>query len=276
MVVGEGSLSIDGSESTGRTQMWRLEELVRGQGGCIATLTCSIEVEGHALEGVSLAWEWPNGAVMRLDGDVVPIELGDTYLDRAIVTASLPPLGLGAHTMELEGKFAPGTDLAAPIFLGDFDVVTSNNVQFRLAASKGSIPFGSWLDCGMAFYAGGVRYRTEVQLPSLEEGQRWIVDLTGLSGSARVKVAGVETAVLWHPLHADISHAAGGGVVTVEIEVFNTLRNMLGPHYEPREHHKVGFGEDSYMGEMDEPMRFIPYGLTDRPIFRRQQGIIEA
>ena len=49
------------------------------------------------------------------------------------------------------------------------------------------------------------------------------------------------------------------------LEVANTLRNLFGPHFEPRETVMTGMSDQSYAGVAGEPKRFKNCGLTAAP-----------
>ncbi|HOM57106.1 MAG TPA: hypothetical protein PLG27_05110, partial [Candidatus Latescibacteria bacterium] len=96
--------------------------------------------------------------------------------------------------------------------------------------------------------------------------QRVVVDLAGLAGSAGVSVNGqFVTTVLWPPYECDITSAVKPGTNVIEIEVANTLRNLLGAHYVENEEIRTGAPTNLYTAPFGTPKKFLPYGLLTAP-----------
>ena len=118
----------------------------------------------------------------------------------------------------------------------------------------------------LPFYAGTAVYRAEVSLGDCGSSERAMLDMPGLAGSARVRVNG-EAAdhVLWPPHECDVTALAKPGINIVEIEVANTLRNLLGAHFNYGEDTRARISIASYAGVAGQRKQFKDYGLLAPP-----------
>ena len=217
-------------------------------------------------EACEVAIELYDGMTLSLNGERVALAPVGTMLDPSIKRVALPALRPGANRLEITASYPEAKALDSPWLAGPFRLVTSDNASFTLEADDTEFGLGSWPERGAPFYAGSVTYRAEVDLGEVTHDLRVMLELPGLAGSAQVRVNGeVVDHVLWRPYACDLSGAVRSGKNVVEIEVANTLRNLLGPLYEPREEIMTGMSDKSYQGEVGEPKRFRDYGLTAPP-----------
>jgi hypothetical protein len=109
-------------------------------------------------------------------------------------------------------------------------------------------------------------YRAEFAIGDITGEDRIILDMPGLAGSAEVRLNGVLVDhVLWPPYSADLTPHVKTGVNTVEVEVANTLRNLLGAHYNYGEQTQAGISIASYSGVAGQRKQFMDYGLLSAP-----------
>lgn len=95
---------------------------------------------------------------------------------------------------------------------------------------EGRMPLGDWSEMGVLnHYSGGVRYRKEVTLGSLQPGELATLDLGRVSATAEVFVNGKSIGVrVASPWTFDLTDAVQPGTNTIEVLVYNTLSN----HYQ--------------------------------------------
>jgi hypothetical protein len=88
-----------------------------------------------------------------------------------------------------------------------------------------------WNAQGHPFYAHGVAYRQQFNLPSRQG--RYFVSLSKWRGSvARVNVNGQRAGyIVAPPWECEVTDQLRAGTNTVEVVVFGTLKNTLGPHH---------------------------------------------
>ncbi|MEI8248743.1 MAG: hypothetical protein WCI51_23140, partial [Lentisphaerota bacterium] len=133
------------------------------------------------------------------------------------------------------------TRLQGPVYLGD----------------KASCTDGELTLSGLPFYAGAVRLSAEFTTP---RGSFTTISFEHLDAiTARVWLNGKPVEHLFNsrPLSADISGMLRQGTNHIEVELRNSLRNLLGPH-----HHTMGelcsVGPYSFISRDFEPGKYVP------------------
>ena len=88
-----------------------------------------------------------------------------------------------------------------------------------------------WNDQGHPFYSAGVSYKQEFQVT--ERGGKYVVALPSWYGSvAEVRVQGKPAGtIMAPPWECDITKHVRKGLCSVEVIVYGTLKNTLGPHH---------------------------------------------
>jgi hypothetical protein len=164
-------------------------------------------------------------------GDAGTRRRGDWWLDKAFgridITAAAK-VGENAVTIAA----SPMTmfhELEPAYLLGDFQVQPRES-GFIVSPPK-PLDLGAWDKQGHPFYAAGVTYSEEFNLPRLSG--RYRVALGNWYGSvARVAVNGKEAGYIgWQPWECDVSDFLRPGANTIEVTVIGTLKNTLGPHH---------------------------------------------
>jgi hypothetical protein len=186
-------------------------------------------------------------------------------IDPAIQRIALPALKSGENTLVVEAVYEKPTEFESPWLMGEFAVMTQDNVVFTVGKANNIVPIGAWHTLGLPFYTGSVVYRTEVELPE-NDAVRFVLDLPGLAGSAQVTINGkVAETILWPPYSCDITGFVKSGKNIIEIEVANTLRNLLGAHYVENEEIRTGAPTNMYTAPLGTPKKFWNYGLLTAP-----------
>jgi hypothetical protein len=105
---------------------------------------------------------------------------------------------------------------------------------------------------GLPFFAGRVRYETEITLEEVpKQGIRFMVNRLPAT-VADVEVNDWRAGLMaWHPLMVTARNALQPGTNRIAVTLFHSLRNLLGPHHHP-------FGEPVYV----TPESFRPVGAT--------------
>ena len=176
-----------------------------------------------------------------------------------------------------------GTDLESLIVLGDFSV-TAEEVDgpqnwdgqreyhtdtplaewlppqpmryFRGPFTVGpaeQLSTGDVTNQGLPFYSGRMTYKAELRLAELTGGS-CLLRLEDLQAPVvEVTVNGHSAGCLaWPPYELDLSPWLQGGVNILELTLYHSLRNLLGPHHHP-------LGEPVYV----TPGSFTPEGIED-------------
>lgn len=181
-----------------------------------------------ATEGCSVAIELGTDSALALNGEALDTDGTDWMLDPAIVKVSLPALRAGENVLELRRACTSIEDVQAPWVVGPFRVGGNGVDGWIIGRAEPQLGLGEWGEMGMPFYVGRVVYRAEIQGYELYGGDRAMLVLPGLLGTAEVRVNGkVVDHVLWAPHEVDITEYWQPGELKIEVEVAGTLSNLL-------------------------------------------------
>jgi hypothetical protein len=212
---------------------------------------CDVTLNGHALQRVGDAFYRDRG-FHRLDatGRVV-VGDNEVRIVRDFVAAD-------ASAVSHPERFY-GTELEAAYFIGDF-AVRQKGAEFILTAEPGEC--GLDLLANYPFYAGRLTLSTTLDLPTPQAGERVMLELGPLQAIlAKATVNGNEVgAITWAPYELDITSSVQPGGNRIEIELANSLRNLIGPlhrstpsPFEVWDRHFTGKSER--VDWMDQPQR---------------------
>ncbi len=171
---------------------------------------------------------------VALNGKPLNARAGDWWLDKDFGVFDLGSAAkTGENTLTLTAApFTILTELEPVYILGDFRL-ESREKGFAVIPDTG-LGLGSWKGQGMPFYAEGVRYSRDFTLPSAPAGgARYIVDLPAWKGSvAEVTVNGKPAGIIaFQPPELDVTDLVRPGSNRIEVSVYGTLKNTLGPHH---------------------------------------------
>ena len=147
-----------------------------------------------------------------LDGTAVPYEVVSGTL-----TVDLPnhekPRRVCALRVETEPEFRAGGIFEAPV---------------RFEVGTGAMSLGNWEEQGLAGYSGGVHYRKQVTWEGQTNGERVLLDLGKVRGTAEVRANGRLAGVrVLSPYVFDLTDLLTSGENELEILVLGTLGPYL-------------------------------------------------
>lgn len=121
-------------------------------------------------------------------------------------------------------------EIEAAYVLGDFAVQPAE--QGFVIKPPSPVKLGPWNVQGKPFYGATVTYSERFDLPT--PSGRYVVSLPAWYGSvAKVVVNGKLAGYIQsQPWECDVTPHITGGINTVSVSVFGTLKNTLGPHHE--------------------------------------------
>ncbi|HMQ61886.1 MAG TPA: hypothetical protein PKE06_14535, partial [Flavilitoribacter sp.] len=238
------------------------------------------QVPGHC----ALAMEQP-GAFRQISINHTPVRFsGDRYyIDPSIKTRDISGLlREGRNEIELQIPFTAcdplnsdpvkryETELETIYLTGDFGVFsdqvqTIENTQRNLSEDLVKRPAyafesffinrekdrfdGNATLSGYPFYAGGMALSNSFEFPSPDSGKRYFLDLSACEATVIEVIVNDQRAdtLCWAPYVVDITKYLKKGTNRLQLNLVNSLRNLLGPH-----HHKgaelIKVGPDSFTG----------------------------
>jgi len=219
-----------------------------------------------------LALEEPQLYRIKVNGVPVSTDMEcGWYVDRSLRTIPIDTslIRPGANEILLECAYSenhPGLEIC--YLLGDFGVEI-RDLHPVIKGPVNSLRLGDWVNQGLPFYSGSVRYIKTIK-PSIRENERLFVMIPEYRGVAvRVLVDGEEAGFRgWEPYEVDITDRVTGKETTIlEIEVIGHRRNSHGPfHFFMKWPIWTGPGQYVAEGqEWREEYQLVPCGLMAPP-----------
>jgi hypothetical protein len=168
---------------------------------------------------------------VAVNGAPVEPRPGEWWLDRAFAVFEIGPRVVeGRNTLTLTARpMSIHAELEPVYILGEFGLV-SQDAGWRITAPAPLKP-GAWKDQALPMYSQAVSYGRTYQLR--RGAGRVKVRLGAWRGTvAEVKVNGKSAGLIgWQPYELDITSLAAAGPNRIEVIVYGSLKNLLGPHH---------------------------------------------
>ena len=158
------------------------------------------------------------------------ISIAECAFDAKYQSIDITPcvqIGLNEIRLSLDYSSASGDsiDFHGARLMGNFSL---DETQSILLPPRSTIGNGSWTDQGYPFYSGTAHYRQSVSIPEFIRGQRVILQADSPADLVEFVVNGASAGVRpWAPYSQDITHLVKSGINEIEINVTNSLANML-------------------------------------------------
>jgi hypothetical protein len=208
---------------------------------------------------------------VSVNGHAVSSRPGEWWLDRAFgVYDAGPYLNEGRNDLKLVARPMSVHHELEPVYLlGDFGVAPQAR-GFRLVPAA-ALELGSWKQQNLPFYSDAVSYTRT--FPITAPG-RYKVRLGRWRGAvAEVRVNGAVAGLIgWQPYEVEIPGGLNQGENRVEVIVYGSLKNLLGPH-----HGKINrglTGPASFRVAPDEPPPGASYDQEDYGLFDDWQLLV--
>lgn len=181
----------------------------------------------------------------------------------------------GANTLEASATFVPpkepytlnfvenGVEVEAAYVVGDFSVRLADEGGYTLKPAMGSIKYGNLASHGFPFFSGSIVIAQDVEIEPPAPGEKVFLELLGLEAiTTLVKVNGREAGLIaFHPHRVEITPFIKPGSNSIEIELTDSNRNLMGPlHHIEKEPLSVGPGD--FRQTASRTYNFIPFGIT--------------
>ncbi|MBI4580850.1 MAG: hypothetical protein HY718_14170 [Planctomycetes bacterium] len=177
--------------------------------------------------------ERPDLYTITCNGKPVTAAAGQWWLDKAFGRIDIAAAAkVGENTLTI--KASPMTmfhELEAAYIIGDFALRPAES-GFVIVPEQ-PLKLGPWNDQGYRLY--GHRFSYKQKFTVADRKDRYQVELTDWVGSvAQVVVNGKSAGYVgWRPWSCDVTDQIVAGANEVEVIVFGTLRNTLGPSHKP-------------------------------------------
>ena len=231
--------------------------------------------ESFNLKPLKIGIEYGHLYKVHLNGEIIEEDESLSYFDHSInvypVTSDMLQKGkneihLSIHPMHIHAE------LERIFILGEFDVV-ANEKGFEIRNASG-LQNGNWVQQGLPFYPGSVSYAKNYSFD--QDQQPAEIVLNDWQGAvAAVKVNGEEAGIIgWQPYKLALDDFIVKGDNWIELVVYGTPRNLLGPHYfDPPKGIATPWSWNN--APSDQPpgseYSFVPYGLMkDFEIFTNE------
>jgi len=229
-----------------------------------------IKVNNEKITYKDIGW-WKDISFKKVDISNLVKEKGENKIELSCLF--IPPKKPNTLIYKKEG-----VELESIYIIGDFAIEAGKTIikdkntflnNFSLTEEK-KVKEGDLVRQGYPFYAGSVVCRQKIKLNNLSSQKKVFLKFEDFQAIvAKVSVNNQEVGlVFWPPYEIEITSSLKEGENLIEIELTNSLRNLLGPH-----HHSEGellfVGPGSFVDEAHwvDGYNFVPYGLNKVKIY---------
>jgi hypothetical protein len=182
------------------------------------------------------------------------------------VTRFFEPLQKASSILAGLFQNLPGVELESMYLIGDFGVygtiepTETGCVRFskHFSIGKEKSDVGREITVmGYPFYAGSVVLENTVYLEQIDKDRRAVLNVADFKACiGHVRINGMYAERLYRePYEVDITGMLKTGENKIEIELINTLRNLLGPYHRPKGELNNCWGDYQWTGEYDKVTR---------------------
>ncbi len=188
-------------------------------------------IEGQVPAVLSAAIERADLYTVTCNGQPLTVDKRQWWLDKAFHRLNIRDAArVGENTITI--KATPMTmwhELEAAYIIGDFDLKPADKGFVIVPEQK--LQIGSWKEQGLGLYGHRVVYQAMFDVP--ESKGTYVVKLGRWFGTvAKVIVNGRVAGYIAHqPWECDVSKLIQPGTNQIEVIVFGSLKNPLGPHH---------------------------------------------
>ncbi len=186
----------------------------------------------YDLKPVKIAIEYGHLYTVRLNGEIIEEDKSLDYFDHSINVYPVKREMLQKGKNEIHLSIHPmhvHAELERIFVLGDFDVVPYSG-GFEIQNSS-KLTFGNWVTQGLPFYPESVSYKKKFTFGKDEQPAKIVLD-EWQGAVAAVKVNGKEAGIIgWQPYELIVDDYIVAGDNEIEVLIYGTPRNLLGPHY---------------------------------------------
>jgi hypothetical protein len=184
-------------------------------------------------ENLKAVIENPGLISAQINGFPVAQLKDEWWLDREFGVYDLSG-HIRAGKNQLTIKVTPMNVLAElePVYLlGNFSVIPAE--KGWEIHEPGAYNYGSWQEMGLPFFSESISYIREFEMTTDLTGKKLCIELPDWQGTvAEVRINGEHAGLIgWPPYSLDVTGLMRDGNNEVEVKVYGSLKNLLGPHH---------------------------------------------
>ena len=248
-----------------KTELLDLNDEFGKETGFLATFPFVIDQE-YSLKPIKIGIEYGRLYQVQVNGEKTSPDSDLEYFDHSVDVYPIAAKYLKHGKNEIKLSIKPmhiHAELERIFILGDFSL--DPIAQGFMIKETEDLSIGNWVEQGQPFYPDAVSYQKKLKL---EPGKACQVKLGEWQGAvAQVLVNGQDAGIIgWQPYELDISEWVKGGENNIEVLVYGTPRNQLGPHYyDPPKGIATPWSWNQAPANQPpgEEYSFMPYGLMD-------------
>lgn len=209
---------------------------------------------------------------ITLNGKMIDSKtLDGWWIDKSFQKLQIPPnyFKQGTNELILKTVYTSDSGLESIYVTGEFGVEYRDNIP-TVTSLPTHLKLGDWTRQGFPCYGGSLKYVYEAMVSKKDSPERLYLELTAWEGvHCNVIVNGSEVGSLpWPPFEMDLTDALRDGRNEIEIQIYGSRRNLLGPlHF--KDPNPIWTGPEQFFitdpaKRTDEYIR-KPYGLMSPP-----------
>jgi len=271
LTLDHGRVKLEDDKYEDLLPIWKVQRTVV-RAGVGLNFSVQYEFESHleSVEGrqICLVLESPEKYAIKVNAQEIKYEDIGYWVDTTFKKIGIGKLvKRGRNTIEIAGKTDFETEIESCYIVGDFGVEDREDRSFALMEEPHVLKSGNLVPQGYPFFAGTISLMQEVEVPK-PKGKA-VLEIEGLNTVvATVLVNGKEAGQIFiKPHEIEVTDLLKEGKNTIEIQLTNSLRNLLGPH-----HHRAGepisVGPETFSDELNwtETYQFVPLGVSKAKI----------
>lgn len=200
-------------------------------------------------DGLLLAVEQPEKAVIHLNDEMVDTTPVGWYVDEDIRTVRLPAVHVGENILTMDVPLTRRTNLEWLYILGSFGVKVAGQ-RLTMTKAPASLVLDDLTRQGLPFYTGNVTYRFTLECEAARPGA-WVHIPHMAAPVASVRLGGEELGcIAWQPNRIALP-ALSAGKHTLEIVAYGNRYNGFGTLHNANPNYKW-YGPEAYRTTGDE------------------------
>jgi hypothetical protein len=155
-----------------------------------------------------------------------------------------------------------GIEVENAYIVGNFSVRLKKGVRYTLLPPFADVKCGNLVHQGFPFFSGSLVLAQDVPV-RLSPGEKVFLEFDGLEAiTTRVFVNGADAGIIaFHPYRIEITPFVRDGNNHIQVELTNSVRNLLGPHHNILEE-PMDVSPGDFYQTVFKRYGLVPFGIT--------------